>query len=71
MAPAGPQGALIDGALYGFFTYLTYNATNLAVLRDYDAAVAIVDTIWGTVLGSAVSVTTVLAMGWLFAPAAA
>lgn len=70
MSPAGPQAALVDGALYGFFTYLTYNATNLAVLRDYDAVVAVVDTIWGTLLGAGVSFATVLAIGWLFAPAA-
>lgn len=70
MAPAGPQGALADGALYGFFTYLTYNATNLAVLRDYDAVVALVDTIWGTLLGAAVSFATVVILGTLLPPAA-
>lgn len=71
MAPGRPQDALVDGALYGFFTYLTYNATNLAALRDYDAAVAVVDTIWGTLLGAAVSFATVLALGALLPPAAA
>lgn len=71
MATGRPQDALVDGALYGFFTYLTYNATNLAVLRDYDAVVALVDTIWGTLLGAAVSFSTVVVLGTLLPPAAA
>ncbi len=70
METGRPQDALVDGALYGFFTYLTYNATNLAVLRDYDAVVAVVDTIWGTLLGAAVSFATVLALGALLPPSA-
>ena len=53
------KGAVVAGALFGFFTYLTYDATNLAVLKGYDTTVAIVDTIWGTVLGGAVSGVTV------------
>ena len=51
--------AAVNGALFGFFTYLTYNATNLAVLRGYDPAVAIVDTAWGTLMGALVSGVTV------------
>jgi hypothetical protein len=41
--------------LFGFFCYLTYDATNLAVLKGYDTTIAIVDTIWGAVLGGIVS----------------
>jgi uncharacterized membrane protein len=44
------QTAAWTGALFGFFCYLTYDATNLAVLKGYDPVIAIVDTIWGTVL---------------------
>jgi len=42
--------ALINGALFGFFCYGTYDMTNLATLRDWPAVVAMVDIPWGTVL---------------------
>lgn len=50
--------ALIFGALFGFFTYATYDLTNLATLKDWPLSVVIVDIIWGTVLGGAVAVAT-------------
>jgi uncharacterized membrane protein len=52
----------LNGALFGFFAYLTYNATNLATLKGYDVTVAVVDTIWGAALGAAVSWSTVAAL---------
>lgn len=58
------KGALLSGALFGFFTYLTYDATNLAVLKGFDDTVAIVDVIWGTFLGAAVSGYTVAVANW-------
>ena len=51
--------AAINGALFGFFTYLTYNATNLSVLKGYDPVVAVVDTSWGTAVGAIVASGTV------------
>ena len=61
MAGGDWQGAVLNGALFGFFTYLTYDFTNLAVLKGYDPLVAVVDTLWGTVLGATVAgVTTVV-----------
>ena len=47
--------ALVLGALFGFFTYATYDLTNLATLKDWPLSVAIVDILWGTVLGALVS----------------
>ncbi|MEM9336596.1 MAG: DUF2177 family protein [Patescibacteria group bacterium] len=47
--------ALTLGALYGFFTYATYDLTNLATLRDWPLQVVIVDMLWGTVLGASVA----------------
>lgn len=32
--------ALIRGALFGFFAYMTYEFTNLALIRDWPAALA-------------------------------
>lgn len=42
--------ALRNGALFGFFTYATYDLTNLAVLKGYPPSIAVIDLIWGTVL---------------------
>ncbi len=41
---------LLYGALFGFFTYATYDFTNLATLKGYTLKLAIVDTMWGTFL---------------------
>ncbi|NKI57554.1 DUF2177 family protein [Labrenzia sp. PO1] len=46
--------AIIFGALFGFFTYGTYDVTNYATLREWPVSVVLVDVAWGTVL-SAVS----------------
>lgn len=42
--------ACLWGALFGFFTYATYDLTNLATLRDWPVLIAIVDILWGTAL---------------------
>ncbi len=52
------QTALLYGALFGFFTYATYDLTNLATLKDWPLSVALVDMVWGTVLGASVAVGT-------------
>ena len=43
---------MVNGALFGLFTYLTYNGTNLAVLKGYDPVVAVTDTGWGVLVGA-------------------
>ena len=62
MAQDSVLAAALNGALFGFFCYLTYDATNLAVLKGYDPVVAIVDVIWGTVLSGTVAAGTIFAM---------
>jgi len=47
--------ALTFGALFGFFTYVTYDLTNLATLRDWPIAVVLVDIAWGTFISAAVA----------------
>lgn len=42
--------ALIYGALFGFFTYMTYDLTNYATLKVWSLRVTVLDMIWGTVL---------------------
>jgi uncharacterized membrane protein len=61
----GPVIAAFWGALFGFFTYLTYNATNLATLKGYDPMIAVLDTAWGTCLGAVVSFGTIAALARL------
>jgi uncharacterized membrane protein len=65
MAAGAWQVAALNGALFGFFAYLTYNFTNLSVLRGYDSVVAMVDTGWGTLMGALVAGGTVAIMQWL------
>jgi len=60
----GWRSALIVGALFGFFTYATYDLTNLATLRDWPLSLVVVDMIWGVLLGASVSAGTVLVYGW-------
>jgi uncharacterized membrane protein len=58
--------ALMLGALYGFFTYATYDLTNLATLRDWPLSVTIVDIMWGTLLGALVASITHMAHQVIF-----
>jgi len=44
------QTALIQGAMFGFFCYMTYDLTNYATLKVWSVKVTILDMIWGTVL---------------------
>jgi uncharacterized membrane protein len=50
-----PLKALFFGALLGLISYATYDLSNLATLKDWPLVVTIVDLIWGSVLGGAVS----------------
>ncbi|NWG24393.1 MAG: DUF2177 family protein [Pseudorhodoplanes sp.] len=54
VAPALKSGsvatALIYGALFGFFTYATYDLTNQATLRNWSTQLTLLDVAWGTVL---------------------
>lgn len=58
LAAASWRRALGAGAFFGFVTYATWDLTNLAVLRDFPAALVPIDLAWGTFLAAAVSVTT-------------
>ena len=56
---------MLWGGLFGFFTYATYDLTNLATLKDWPLSVAIVDIVWGTVLCTAVSASSYGIGRWL------
>jgi len=40
------------GALFGFFCYMTYDLTNLAVVRDFPTRLAFIDIAWGSAVTS-------------------
>ena len=50
--------AALLGGLFGFFTYATYDLTNLATLKNWPLTITVVDIIWGIVLSTSVSVVT-------------
>jgi uncharacterized membrane protein len=55
-----PLKALFLGALLGLISYATYDLSNLATLKDWPLVVTIVDLVWGTVLGGAVSLVSAI-----------
>lgn len=57
--------AVFYGALFGLFTYATYDLTNLATLKGWPAAIVWVDIAWGIVLSGSVSGFGYLAGRWI------
>lgn len=53
--------ALLYGALFGFFTYATYDLTNHATLRNWTTSLTLVDVAWGTFLAAVAAVAGFLA----------
>lgn len=47
--------AITLGAMFGFFTYATYDLTNLATLKGWPIAIVFIDIVWGSVLTGIVS----------------
>jgi uncharacterized membrane protein len=50
--------AVVHGALFGFFTYATYDLTNHATLRNWTLQLTLVDIAWGTLLAAITSALT-------------
>jgi len=69
VAPALAEGslgrALVNGALFGFFTYVTYELTNMATLPNWPLKVVVVDTLWGMALCTSVAAGSYLIGRWL------
>ncbi len=49
------QHALLYGALFGFFTYATYDLTNLATLKGWPMQLVFIDIAWGMILTGSVA----------------
>ena len=57
--------AAVLGALYGFFTYATYDLTNMATIKDWPLVMVVVDILWGVCLCTLVSSLSFLISKWL------
>ncbi|GAA0554223.1 putative membrane protein [Rhizomicrobium palustre] len=57
--------AAFYGALFGLFTYGTYDLTNFATLKGWPLSITLIDMAWGTVLGGfAALIGTAAALRW-------
>lgn len=57
--------ALVWGGLFGFFTYATYDLTNMALIRGWPLKVVIVDIIWGMFLCASVASLSFKLAKWI------
>jgi uncharacterized membrane protein len=57
--------AILMGALFGFFTYATYDLTNLATLRGWPLLIVFIDIIWGSILCALVSLSGFYIVNWV------
>lgn len=69
VSPALERGALlravVRGGLYGFFTYATYDLTNLALIKNWPLKIVIVDILWGVVLCAVVAASSFGLARWI------
>jgi uncharacterized membrane protein len=57
--------AIVLGALFGFFTYATYDLTNLATLKNWPLNIVFIDIIWGAFLTASVSTAGFYIVKWI------
>jgi uncharacterized membrane protein len=65
VAKESVRHAALWGALFGFFTYATYDLTNLALLKDWPLNIVVVDILWGVVLCTVVATLSFYIAKWL------
>jgi uncharacterized membrane protein len=69
VAPAIRQAsvlkALLYGALFGFFTYMTYELTNMATIAHWPLKVVVIDILWGMMLSAIVAAISYYIGRWL------
>jgi uncharacterized membrane protein len=61
--------AAVYGALFGFFSYATYDLSNYATLRNWTLQLTLIDVVWGTILGAVTSVVTFWVASRIFSAA--
>lgn len=55
---------IVAGALFGLFTYATYDLTNLATLKAWPVGLAVLDMAWGTLVSAVSAAAGKWALGW-------
>jgi uncharacterized membrane protein len=63
------QVALLQGALFGFFCYMTYDLTNYATLKVWSTKITVLDIMWGTFLTGSASLAGYLVTTAIFGKA--
>jgi uncharacterized membrane protein len=67
--PAANKGsalnAMVMGALFGVFTYATYDLTNLATIKGWPLPIVFIDILWGAVLSAVVGFSGYLFVKWI------
>jgi uncharacterized membrane protein len=63
--PAIEKNALAKAVLSGFFTYATYDLTNLATLKNWPLPIVFIDMAWGAVLTTLVSTSGYYIVKWV------
>ena len=59
------RDAVVLGGLFGFFTYATYDLTNMATIKDWPLAIVLVDILWGVCLCTLVAYLSFMVSRWL------
>ena len=65
LAAGSLRRAVLNGLLFGFFTYMTYELTNLATLPRWPLKVVLVDSAWGMALSATVAAASYGVGRWL------
>ena len=60
------QTVLMNGMVFGFITYSTYDLTNLATLKGWPLTITLVDLMWGTFLGGSVSLISFIVYNLIY-----
>ena len=57
--------AVLWGGLFGFFTYATYDLTNLATIKNWPLTIVVIDICWGVILCTLVASLSYVMSKWL------
>jgi uncharacterized membrane protein len=59
------SNAILMGALFGIFTYSTYDLTNLATLKGWPLNIVFIDILWGAFISAIVGFSGFHIVKWL------
>lgn len=59
------RDAALLGGLFGFFTYATYDLTNMAMIKGWPLKIVVIDILWGSCLCMLVAGLSFLIAKWL------